>query len=722
MIAEVVINRSNLHLDKTFDYIVDDNVTIGSRVLVNFANSILIGIVVNLKETSEFEKLKGAQFLDSPLDEKKIELMKFMVSRYHLRMIDVLKLFIPKKMREQAEPERGKIYFQLSDISDEELAEKVKSEKQMNCVEYLKKYHGEYGTILCERFDRGVVSALLSKGVLLKSSRYQNTNQIKALDIKDKDITLTPDQQKVVDEILSGDGKYLLKGVTGSGKTEVYKKVIKEMIKQGKTAIMLVPEISLTPQMLGNFRNDFGEEVAVLHSKLNDTERYNEWKKIKEGEAKVVIGPRSAIFAPCKDLGIVIIDESHDGSYISETNPRYDTKEVAEFLCEQLNCKFVMGSATPDIESYYKAKEGKYKLLKLDNRISQHEMHDIEIVDTRSQNLHSQVFSNELLEAIQTALEKKEQVMILLNRRGFFPHTICNDCGEVVKCLNCDIGLTYHKKENIMMCHYCGTKYHVVNKCPKCGSYRLKPSSYGTEKLEHLLQEIFREYDPKVIRMDVDTVTAKEGYYHILKEFQDGKVDILVGTQMIAKGHDFGNVTVVGILEMDRQLFRCDYMSAEKTFQLATQVSGRAGRADKKGRVILQTFCPFHYAYHFIHKSDYEGFYEKELNVRAGTKFPPFAKILRIMFVGKEHENIREAMKPIYLEIKELQKTYGEFIHFKASESVLARANSSLRYNVIVRMENAQFDKILDEIYNIIDKYPSDEVSIFVEINPHDIA
>ena len=723
MIAEVVVNRSNINIDKTFDYVVDDGVTIGSRVLVDFAHSTLIGIVVGIKEKSDFAYLKKAKYLDTPLDDKKIKLMQYMVQTYHLKMADVLGLFIPKKMREQAEPERGKIFYQISSaLSEEEMRSKIRSSavRQQECLEYMLLYSGEYGTILTEHFGAAAIKGLEEKQILVKSNRYENRNNINALKRDKKDIVLTPLQQNAVDTIMGSNSKFLLHGVTGSGKTEIYKKIIKEEIANGKSAVMLVPEISLTPQMLGTFRQDFGDSVAVLHSKLNETERYNEWKKIHDGEASIVIGPRSAIFAPCVNLGVVIIDEEHDNSYISESNPRYDTKNVAEKVSELYGCKLILGSATPDVETYYRAENGAYKIIKLDKRISQHDMHEVEILDVRRENLVGGVFSQVLLQAIKTALDNKEQVMILLNRRGYYPHTVCSSCGEPIKCLNCDVGLTYHADENVMMCHYCGTKYHVVTKCPKCGSKQMRSYSYGTEKLAQTIQSIFPESN--VMRMDFDTVNRKNSYYEILTAFQEHKADILVGTQMIAKGHDFSNVTVVGILEMDRQLYRCDYMATERTFQLATQVSGRAGRADKKGRVMLQTFSPNHYVYYYVRNNDYDGFYKKELTIREGTKFPPFARIVRIMFNGIDKREILDTMKPIYLAIKELQEKYGSYIYLNAGEALLGKAKNTLRYNIIIRMEKSQFDKVIGEIYNEVDKNKTKGVLTFVEIDPHNMA
>ena len=654
MILKVIVDISTNAIDRTFDYIGED-IPVGSRVSVPFGPKRLIGFVVDKSETSDFElsKLKTAKYLDTPIDDSQLSLLKFMVKRYNLRMIDVLRLFIPSKLRKETAPQSTRIYLSPVYSSYDESAKYVgtRSQKQLDAMKYIHEHGGEFKTTICELFGQATPDALLKKGVVNRQDVHSRVVPLKNLQVDDKTVTLTDEQNTALNTILTKDGPFLIHGVTGSGKTEVYMHVIDKMLEQDKGTIMLVPEISLTPQVLGLFRARFGDNVSILHSALNESERYDEWARLKNNESKIVIGPRSAIFAPIHNLGLVIIDEEHDGSYISENNPRYDTKEVAEFRADFAKAKLVLGSATPNIETFIKTQEGKYELISLPNRVSKYKLDDIEIVDMlyefRSGN--KSPFSQRLLDAIGETLNKGEQAMIFLNRRGFSSYLRCPSCGWIGKCKNCDISLSYHKEDNRLKCHYCGQQYTVPTKCPNCGNENIKQGRVGTEKIVAELQSVFP--NAKIGRLDMDSKTSKDSYFKILDDFRNQKTNILVGTQMIAKGHDFPNVTLVGILEGDAALYFSEYKASETTFQLITQVAGRSGRSEKQGHVIMQTYLPNHYVINFAKRYDYTGFYAHEINLRKATKFPPFTKLVRILIQSSEDNEAATVTREVYKKI-----------------------------------------------------------------------
>lgn len=422
----------------------------------------------------------------------------------------------------------------------------------------------------------------------------------------------------------------MLHGVTGSGKTEVYMHCIEDALSKNKTAIMLVPEISLTPQVFLQFKERFGDKVAILHSGLSQGERFDEWRRLRSGEATVAVGARSAIFAPLENLGVIIIDEEHDGSYVSEGNPRYDTVEIAGFRAGYNSCPLVLGSATPSVESYYKAEKGEYKLLELPHRINNLLLPEMEVVDM-SRELRAgnrDVFSTSLKDALRKTIAAKEQAIIFLNRRGFASFVMCKDCGFILKCKDCDVSLTYHKEDNQLKCHYCGKRYEMIDRCPICHGTNIRQGRIGTERVVEEVRKVLPE--ARVLRMDNDTTSEKGAHQRILSAFSKGEADVLVGTQMIAKGHDFQNVTLVGILDADFSLYLSDYRSNERTFQLITQVAGRAGRAGKSGKVIIQTYTPRHYVFRYAASYDYKNFYLKEKTQGKS----PNSRRLRTLFVS----------------------------------------------------------------------------------------
>lgn len=485
---------------------------------------------------------------------------------------------------------------------------------------------------------------------------------------------------------------------------------------------MLVPEISLTPQVLRSFRSRFGDNVALLHSGLSVGERFDEWRRLLDGRAKVAVGARSAIFAPLSNIGLIIIDEEHDSSYVSESNPRYITHEVAAFRAQFNRCKLLLGSATPSIESYYHAQKGDYKLLELPERVNKKQLPEMEIVNMCKEvyDGNNGVFSRLLVSELTECMARGEQAIIFINRRGYSSYMMCRSCGYVAKCEQCDVSLVYHKEENVLKCHYCGNRYAVLDECPQCHSSSIKRGFVGTQAIVEQLYKLFP--DKKILRMDNDTTQNKNSHAAILGEFASGKASILVGTQMIAKGHDFPNVTLVGIVDADMSLHFADYRACERTFQLITQVAGRAGRDTKPGKVVLQTYSPNHYVYRFAAKNDYKGFYEKECNLREVTKYPPFSKIVRVLVSGESEELCSRTLKGIFDDITVLSRdNRGSFAYFAAMKSPVKRIQNKYRVQILMRIVSC-FDKIIGNVYNIVDKHTVSKVSVFVEINPNNLS
>ena len=497
--------------------------------------------------------------------------------------------------------------------------------------------------------------------------------------------------------------------------------LIERALTEGKNAIMLVPEISLTPQIMANFKARFGEQVALLHSGLSAGERFDEWNRLFAGQARIAIGARSAIFAPLDNLGMVIIDEEHESSYISESNPRYDTHDVATFRARYNSCPLVLGSATPSIESYEKAQIGQYKLLELPVRVNGREMPKIQIVDMMNEirNGNSGIFSTQLLADLTNAINNKKQAMIFLNRRGYSSFMRCRDCGYIAKCEDCDVSLVYHKEDNRLKCHYCGKQFKVLSRCPKCGSESIKYGAVGTQQVVEKLKEYFP--DVKILRMDNDTTSTKNAHQKILSEFKNSLPAILVGTQMIAKGHDFESVVLVGIVDADQSLYQTDYRSSERTFQLITQVAGRAGRSENEGKVVLQTYAPKHYVYKFAANYDYKGFFRKELNIRQTTLFPPFTRIIRILFASHDENYVRDTLKVCYNEIRKLKEDYDQdFIYLDAMKSPIQRIADKYRYQIMMRLKIDRADEIEQKVFDIVNSHSKD--TVYFEVNPQNLS
>ncbi len=594
--------------------------------------------------------------------------------------------------------------------------------------------------ILCENYDvelsdlliyastsRSTVDALIEKGlIVIKNVSCFDTEISYNEAYISKKPELTPSQQSVVSRVSNTIGSnekssFLLHGVTGSGKTEVYLSLIEKALECGKDSVFLVPEISLTPQMIAQIFGRFGDNVAVLHSKLTVKQRYNEWNKIKNGDVKIVVGARSAIFAPFKNIGLIIIDEEHETTYKSEMSPRYNAVEVARFICGQKGATLLLASATPAIDDYFKAECGYFELLELPERISKTGLPDVDIVDMRQElsNGNMSIFSERLKEAIRQTIEKKEQIILFLNRRGFSGFVSCRDCGYVSKCPRCNVSLTYHKTVNKMVCHYCDYKAPVEKKCPSCSGDHIRFFGLGTEKIVDELIAIFPGI--RVLRMDADTTSGKLGHENILNNFKDGKADVLVGTQMITKGLDFENITLVGIIAADMSLNVDDYRASERTFNLITQVAGRAGRSQKKGRAIIQTYNPDDETIILSSAQDYKSFYIQEINVRQMLFYPPFSEFIKIQFSGAKSFDVKEvAVKFRNQLLGGIEESDIKFIGeiYSVSEAPLFRINGKYRYRFMIKTPYKK--NFYDLLHRIYCEYTAknEDVTISVDVNP----
>lgn len=730
-VAKVIVDISTSAVDKIFDYLIppDMPLQIGDRVYVPFGSKTIEGYVIDIVTQNESKyKLK---YISARLDAEPIittemlELMHYMRTAFYLRYVDCLRLFLPSKLRGGKIKELTREFVSVNKaIPIEEMLQSVgnRAKSQKKLLENIGE--GDFLTNLNADYGASAVKSLIEKGFLLKTSERvmrKPFNDVKSE--SEKTVELTEEQKKAVEIIENTDKRtVLLHGVTGSGKTEVYLTLIDHAIKQGKTAIMLVPEISLTPQMLRIFRSRYGEGVALLHSGLSAGERFDEWQRIYSGDANVVLGARSAIFSPLKNIGIIILDEEHDQSYVSDNNPRFNAIDVAIWRGDYNDAHVVLGSATPSLESYNNASKGKYALASMTKRITDKGLPTISVVDMAREIMdgNSGTFSRELKADLVSEINNGNQVIIFLNRRGFASFQMCKQCGYVAKCTDCDIALTYHTEDKMLKCHYCGKRYKPLTHCPNCGSEHIRYGKAGTEKVVDEVKNLLPNV--KVLRLDNDTTRTKTAYHEILGAFRRGDAQVLVGTQMVAKGHDFPNVTLVGILDADMSLYYSSYMSNERTFQLLTQVSGRAGRAEKQGKVIVQTYTPNHFIFKLIKQNNYKSFFDKEVNTREISKFPPFTTIVRILVRSEDEMKTVEQTKKIFEGIKALKQDFdNEFVYCAAMKAPVARIEKLYRYQIIIRLLRDKQDVIIDAIYSIVDKSQSNDISVFVELNPNDM-
>ena len=742
MIAEIIINTSAKKLNRTFDYKVprklEEQIMIGSKVLVPFGNKKEPeeGFVVGFKETTEY-KVKEISKLEDMLSDKQIELAKWMAKRYFCNISECIKLMQTPGTRTKNKEKRiqdkmiNTIYLKknYSEIEFEIETNLIKSEKHIKILKFVKDNEG--ATIpeieMFTNCSRAIINTLIKNGYLeiVETKIERNPLANKKIE-KSSKLELTEEQKIAYEKIEKSIEEkryeqFLLFGVTGSGKTEIYMQLIEKVLEKDKKAIMLVPEISLTPQMIERFISRFGKEkLAVLHSKLSIGERHDEWIKIKQNKANIIIGARSAIFAPVQNLGIIIIDEEHDTSYKSEATPKYNAIEIANKIAKEVKIPIVLGSATPDIATYYKAQKGKITKLELTKRANNSNLPKIEIIDLKQElaNGNRSMLSFELYKSIDENLKKQYQTILFLNRRGYSTFIMCRDCGYTVKCKNCNISMTYHSFEKKLKCHYCGYEEPIVTICPECGSKKIRYFGTGTQKLE---DEIHKQF-PKAttIRMDIDTVTKKNSHEEILNEFKNKGIDILIGTQMVVKGHHFPKVTLVGVVAADSSLNMNDYRANEKTFQILVQVAGRAGRENLPGKVIIQSYNPENFSIQAAKNQNYIEFYETEITLRKQLKYPPFCDIIVIGFNSSDENKIKTISENMYKSLAE--KNISSCKIYKPAPSPIDKIQNRYRWRIIIKGNmDEKLNEILNEELKKIYEKNDRSVNISIDVNPNNM-
>jgi len=706
MFAEVLIDQPHEAVDRLFTYRIPGTlpgVARGSRVQVPFGlgNRLVQGYVFSVGEHNDSRyKAKDIAGLmdDTPLlREEDFDLIDWVRERYDCLTIEAVRCIVPPPLRHAiSHLDQLWAHWTMEDGWERTVEEDGRvSDAMKRALTWLhacqsasvRDWMNEAG------IGRSTVKSLEKRGWVGIDSRivYRDPwdDADEAEPIPDR---LTDGQEKslraITNGIECGERVYCVKGVTGSGKTEVYIRAIAYARAKGKTALMLVPELSLTPQIIRRFRQRFAGDIAILHSRLSEGERYDEWRRVHGGEAGIVIGARSAVFAPLTEIGVIILDESHEDSYRSDVRPRYDAKDVAVWRGEREGAAVVMGSATPRITDWHKTETGTYTPLVLDKRIGEWSLPEVELVDMRRELIQGNrtMFSQALYDSLASAVERQKQAILLYNRRGYARSVSCRSCGEVIRCEHCDVSMVYHRAENALKCHYCGAQREMVRTCPHCGSDKIKPFGVGIQKVEKALAKLLPQ--ARVMRMDSDTTSGKHAYRDMLRSFGAGHYDILLGTQMVAKGLDFPKVEVVGILAADTTLHLPDYMSAERTFRLITQAAGRAGRKGT-GRVIVQTYKPDHYAVRYALGHDYDGFYRHEQDIRKVFRYPPWVGLMKIMVTGEEEDSVRDVCTQIARGMRDgiaLDRELAKnFIECGAYTAPMTRLKDRYRYQVLCK-------------------------------------
>ncbi|MDD3243124.1 MAG: primosomal protein N' [Eubacteriales bacterium] len=723
--ARIIVDIAHSQVDRLFDYCLPESLlslTPGTRVEVPFGRSVTEGFIMELSDTTDVpaQKLKSVR---RALEERPallpqlVETAQWMRRQYHCLLVDALRCMVPAEMRGERVREKQIKQAYLA-VSPEEagaaMAALKRAPRQSAALNALLAHPD--GIPVCElSAQSGATAAALKelekKGYLRLEEMRLNRRPAAAKGvIRDEAFSPSDDQRTAIKAVNAAMEQeqpkpFLIHGVTGCGKTEVYMQCAAQALARGRGVMILVPEIALTPQMVQRFTARFGDEAAVLHSRLSAGERYDEWCRIRSGQARVVVGARSAVFAPLAHIGLVVIDEEHEQSYRSEHAPRYDAIEVAAHRCAQENAVLVLASATPSVERYWRANMGEYTLLSMPRRIGSAVLPFVHVVDMRRELKEGNrgVLSRPLVENLETCLSRGEQAILLLNRRGHSSFVSCRECGEVIRCDLCDVSMTYHKAGNMLRCHYCHEEKPVPTVCPYCGSPYIRYFGDGTQKLQEELAQRFPHVS--VSRMDADTTAGKDSHLQILERFRRGEDRILVGTQMIAKGLDFPNVTLVGIIAVDSMLFLPDYRSAERAFQLMEQVAGRAGRGSKPGRVVLQTYSPDHFAVKCAQSHDYQAFFDQEITQRRATQYPPFGRILRAVVSSEDEDEAREDAQEIYRrltrEMQDAPDMEASVLFFDVTPAPVARLRAQFRYQVVLKVradENAR--KMEDLLFN----------------------
>lgn len=692
-ILKVLIEYSAESIDRTFDYLLNSEKCVkGCRVAIDFGNKKnIIGYVIDseftdkskeeLEEEYGFSLKEVKEVIDneSLLSNELQELASFMSKEYACPLISCLQTMLPKSLKPKSGKKVGvKLVAYVTCLNEcEDL-----TIKQKEIYDIIK----SKGKVLKSELSSSIVNKLIEKKCLkiIYEEDYRKVNMGNS-DNYNKKYVLTDDQKEIYEKIVEKQGVYLLEGVTGSGKTEVYLNLAKHYLSLNKTVIILVPEIVLTSQMASRFKHFFKEELALLHSSLSEGEKYDEYRRIKNGIAKIIIGTRSAIFAPCNNIGLIIVDEEHSESYKQETTPSYHAIDIANYRMKQNGATLVLGSATPSLESKARAKIGVYNQLYLKKRINNKELPKVEIVDMNKERSGA-IISKKLKEEILDRLEKKEQVIILLNRRGYAPYVRCKMCGHTYKCPKCDVTMNYHKSQNRLKCHYCGIEVKLEETCPECQSKFIEKGGYGTQKVEEILKEEFKE--ARILRMDQDSTSRKDSHLEFVEKIVNHEVDIIVGTQMVAKGLDFPLVTLVAVLNADASLNANDFRANERAFQLFVQVLGRAGRGEKTGIALIQTYKPNDSTLINASSYNYESFVNKELDFRKKLKYPPFRFISYLLFKGKDFNKTLNFAK----EAKDYLSNYEdeEFVVLGPSIPYIAKINEEHRVKLMLKYKNKE--------------------------------
>lgn len=724
MIASVLVELSNKNIDKPFDYIVPDdsinNIKVGKRVTVPFNNQILEGFVICLKEeeSTELKTIIDVVDEDIVLNNELLELGKYISKKYLATLISSYQVMLPKalKAKRKATINKKVIKYIILNIEKQQISDYKFNDSQLRIINVLL----DRGKVLKKELQDISISSintLLNKNIVKEvlQESYRLDNKCDCSYYKRHELNI--EQQKAVEQISNKDilpKTFLLHGVTGSGKTEVYMSIIERVRKEGKTSIVLVPEISLTPQMVQRFKNRFKDDIAILHSRLSEGEKYDEYRKITRGEVGIVIGARSAVFAPLKNIGTIIIDEEHTSTYQQENNPKYNAIDVAIKRSEYHKCSVILGSATPSLESYTKALKGIYELVELKNRANFQTLPKVDIIDMNKEGKIKGHFSKCLIDEINVRLKNKEQIILLLNRRGYSSFITCSNCGYVEKCPSCDISLTYHKSSNTLRCHYCGYGTNKKEVCPSCSEKSITDLGVGTEKIEEELNCLF---DARIIRMDLDTTSKKGAHEVIINDFKEHKYDILLGTQMIAKGLDFENVTLVGVINADTPLMIPSFKSSENTFQLLNQVAGRSGRGSKEGKVIIQSYNPDHYAIKYAASHNYIDFFKREMKIRHDLGYSPYYYLTNIKIISKSYENARDESVKIS---KLLKDNLIKSVILGPSVSNVFKLKNEYHFSIIIKYKSEP--NLYSFLNKLIDHYKNNrKVKIDITFNPNNI-
>ncbi len=711
MYAKVLIEYEVKSLDHVFTYIIPDilrkKLCVGMKVKVPFGNKLINGLVLEINEEyfDDYELKEVIEIVDEEFrfDEELLEIGKYLQNTTLCNLVTAYKTMLPTSLKikeKKGNYNKYEKYISLNITKSETKDFLNKNKNSKKQCEVIKRLEAE-GEVLSSLIPSYIIRALKAKKIIeVKEKQCYRLNNV--LKTNSPSFSLSQEQQEVFSKIKGCLNEYkthLIYGVTASGKTEVYFRLIEEVLKMNKTAMVLVPEITLTSQMITRFYERFGDCVAIYHSGLSNGERNDEYLKIYRGEVKIVIGTRSSVFMPLKSLGIIIVDEEHSDNFKQDSNPRYNAIDIAKFRAKYHKIPLVLGSATPQLESMARAKKGIYELHTMKNRINMAKLPSVELIDMSNEIKKGNfIISEKLFNEIDEVLKRNEQVILLLNRRGHSSYIMCNNCGFTYKCKNCDITLTYHKTSNNLRCHYCGYTVFAGEECPECHNKSLTYYGLGTEKLEDFLNEKFPLAN--IVRMDVDTTNKKGSHEKILEDFKNHKYDILIGTQMISKGLDFPLVTLVGVINADTSLNIPDFRSSERTFSLLDQVAGRAGRSNLEGRVLIQTYNPDNYILNCVVNHDYEKFYDYETDIRKKLDYPPYYFLTSIKIISKDYEEASQEAKKVFIYLK--KHLAKETIILGPTTALMFKQNNLYRFQIILKYkQDKNLRNVLTELNNL---------------------